>query len=246
MLTTALTLAMLANPGAKVQYGPAQPFGGETVRTWVRLDAKNQPEAIGITFSHKAMQGLPEKKPEIGEGYETKLTLPAAAKATPFDHVGVDWNPKGHTPIQIYGVPHFDFHFYAVATTELDKITAQGEDMARCQTKPAAEYIPEGYIYAPESEIPKMGSHWIDVNTPELHGGPFTSTFIYGSYNGKVTFIEPMISRKFMESKPNFVAAIKQPKTSPWSGKLVPTEYAVSFDEATKTYTVELRKFVKA
>lgn len=64
-----------------------------------------------------------------------------------------------------------------------------------------------------------MGSHWIDVTSGELNGKPFTETFIFGSYDGKVTFYEPMITLDFLKNNSNYVREIPQPakvQTSSW------------------------------
>lgn len=58
-----------------------------------------------------------------------------------------------------------------------------------------------------------MGSHWVYEKTPELHGQPFTHTFIYGTYDGKVIFIEPMVAKSFLEQKPSVKAPIPQPSS---------------------------------
>ena len=55
-----------------------------------------------------------------------------------------------------------------------------------------------------------MGTHWLDVTSPELNGQPFTQTFIYGSYNGKVTFAEPMITLDFLKKTSSFERDIPQ------------------------------------
>jgi hypothetical protein len=41
---------------------------------------------------------------------------------------------------------------------------------------------------------PAMGNHLLDTTTPELNGGEFTHTFIYGSWDGEITFYEPMVN----------------------------------------------------
>lgn len=48
-----------------------------------------------------------------------------------------------------------------------------------------------------QASVPKMGLHWIDTNSPELspRNQPFTATFIIGSWDGKVIFDEPMVTR---------------------------------------------------
>ncbi|MCW3108253.1 MAG: hypothetical protein JWQ09_2759, partial [Segetibacter sp.] len=43
------------------------------------------------------------------------------------------------------------------------------------------------------------------------NGQPFSQTFIYGTYDGKVTFYEPMITLAFLKSTTSFERAIPQP-----------------------------------
>ena len=63
-----------------------------------------------------------------------------------------------------------------------------------------------------------MGAHWIDVTSPEISGAPFTQTFIYGSFDGRVTFYEPMITLDFLKNNSNFERAIPQPAKVQKSG----------------------------
>ena len=35
-------------------------------------------------------------------------------RATGIDHISVDWNPCGHPPMNVFTVPHYDFHIYLV------------------------------------------------------------------------------------------------------------------------------------
>ena len=57
-----------------------------------------------------------------------------------------------------------------------------------------------------------MGTHWIVVTSGELNGQPFNQTFIYGTYNGRVTFYEPMITKAFIDANPNFSRTIPVPQ----------------------------------
>jgi hypothetical protein len=47
-----------------------------------------------------------------------------------------------------------------------------------------------------------MGVHWIDPASHEFHGHDFTATVLYGSYNGEMNFIEPMITRAYSRPGP--------------------------------------------
>lgn len=223
----------------KIYYGESRKLGNGSVRSWVKLDSGCKPIAIGLTFTEEALTGLPTEAPEGAYGIDYPLALPAQAGATPFKHLVVDWNPKGHEPDHIYSVGHFDFHFYTISPEERQAITLQGDGMAKCQKQPAAEFIPEDYMYAPGSEIARMGSHWVYKNAHEFHGHAFTSTFIYGSYNGHVTFLEPMVSKAFLETKPDLTEPVKQPAKFEKSG-YYPSTYTVKYNPQTREYTVTL------
>jgi len=144
----------------------------------------------------------------------------------------------GHPP-DFYGNPHFDFHFYMNTPEERAKITCKGDDTLRVYKAPAPEFIPQDYITAPLTGEGAMGWHWFDPNSSEFHHS-FTKTMIYGFYDGKMVFIEPMITKAFLETKPNTNETIKLPKAYPMTGVYYPTAYTVKYDETNKQYTVSL------
>lgn len=220
-------------------------MGNGTVYSWVRVDDHGTPVGVGITCTATALEGLPMEKPKTGLiGYEIPLKLPAQAKDTGIDHVAFDWNPLGHVPPGIYDVPHFDAHFYMMTTEERREITLEGDDKARTLKPPPPGVMPEGYIIAPGSEEKFMGVHWASLSWPEFHGKAFTQSFVYGSYNGKLAFIEPMFTLAMLKEKPQLILDIPQPKTYP-SGKYFPTKYRISYDDTRKEYSVALEGFVK-
>jgi hypothetical protein len=223
-------------------FGEFRILGDGTVRSWVQLGKDNKPAAMGVTLSETALRGLettPAKTPAEMMKHENPLTLPRQAAATGFDHISVDWNPQGHDPKGIYDKPHFDFHFYRISQAARDQITATGKDLAKCDKLPSKRFIPAGYILAPKTEFPRMGAHWVDPTSPELTGKLFTSTFIYGSYDGKLNFIEPMVTKAFLESKPNFTAPVKVPAAYEKPG-YYPTRYSVKYDETRQEITIAL------
>ncbi len=225
-------------------FGEPQALGNGTVRSWVRVDQAGKPSAIGLSFSEAALTGLPTDLPDGQMGVEYVLTFPKSAPVAPFDHIGLNWNPKGHAPDHVYGAGHFDFHFYTISEKTRYGITAQGEDLERCRKQPAAEYLPASYFYAPNSEHERMGSHWIDKEAHEFHGQQFTATLLYGSYNGQVIFIEPMITKTFLETKPCLTQAVKQPAKYQQPG-YYPTTYSAKYDPSRKEYTVALEGLIQ-
>jgi hypothetical protein len=57
-----------------------------------------------------------------------------------------------------------------------------------------------------------MGNHWVDVTSPELNGAKFTETFLMGSYDKKVIFYEPMITKAFLKTANQWERNIPQPE----------------------------------
>ncbi|MGH9832704.1 MAG: DUF5602 domain-containing protein [Blastocatellia bacterium] len=219
--------------------GEAQPVGNGTARSWVATDKDGKPTAIGVTFTEAALSGLPQSLTPGLIWTEFLLPLPPEASATGFDHIGFNWNPKGHDPEGVYKVPHFDFHFYLISPTDRERITTRGEDLERVRKPLPAEFVPEGYVLAPASEEPGMGLHWVEPNSHEFHGKAFTHTFIYGSYDGRMIFAEPMISKAFLETKPNITVPVKLPAKYQKPG-YYPTRYSVRYDPESREYTVAI------
>jgi hypothetical protein len=141
------------------------------------------------------------------------IPLPESALATtPYKFIMLNWNPSGHEPDDIYTIPHFDIHYYMVPPDEVMTYV----DMDKMNNHPATDYIPANHISA--GGVPMMGNHWVDVTSPELNGGSFTQTFIYGSYDSKIIFYEPMITLDFLKNTSNFERSIPQPAKFQKSG----------------------------
>jgi hypothetical protein len=182
--------------------------------TWVELNNEGNPLKVAVAIDAQAMNSLDTTHPGTpGHHHENNIVLDFHAKAgvTPFKHIFLGWNPQGHEPEFIYGLPHFDFHYYMTSSAERAAIPVYEADSAKFKNAPAPAYLPATYIN-PGGGAPAMGAHWLDVTSPELSGQPFTQTFIYGSYNGKVTFLEPMITEQFIKDNPSFIRSIPQPQ----------------------------------
>jgi len=227
------------DPKAGTYEGPATTIGQGNARAFVTLDAAGRPTTIGIEMSEAALTGLPAEPPPGEEGWEYVLTLPAKAAVTGYNHVAINWNPKGHVPPGVYDVPHFDFHFYLISVDARNKITAVGDDLARVDKVPPEEFMPDRYILPPGTEVARMGGHAVDPSSDEFNNKPFTKTFIYGFYDGHLIFVEPMITRAYLESNPSVTAAVKLPKAYEQHA-YYPTLYSVNYDSARGLYTIAL------
>ena len=194
-------------------YGSTVAVGSGAARSFVAADANGKPTEIGVALTETALTSLPAT-PAFGTMYD--LPLPTTGTATaqmPFDHISFGWNPNGHEPSPIYTLPHFDAHFYMISMAVQHAITL---DDPKGDIMPDAAKLPAGYITAPNvapgRTVPMMGRHWVDPTSPEYAmGGTFTQTFIYGTYDGHVTFLEPMFTKAILVPSVSVDQAIKQP-----------------------------------
>jgi hypothetical protein len=186
---------------------------------WTKINKKGTPEQIGFTLSDEALASVPAGSGNIGHdghsghaGHEYWIAKfnPVAGTIIPFNFVLLNWNPNGHPPENIYDKPHFDFHFYTQTPDEVMAIGPYEVDSLKFNNVPGPNYFPAKYVNTGHS-LPQMGSHWVDVTSSELNGKPFTETFIYGSFDGKVTFYEPMITLDFLKNQKKYERPIPVP-----------------------------------
>ena len=204
LATTLLAACRKDDEHGGIFKGPKESFQKGKAWTWLKLDRWGNPEQIAIAIDDAALNSLDTSS---GEGHldlnNISLKLHPRAACTPFKHALLDWNPRGHEPPGVYDLPHFDFHFYMQSDAERLAIPPYEVDNSKFLKYPDAAYLPAVYVPTPGG-VPQMGTHWVDVTSPELNGETFTQTFIYGTYDGKVTFFEPMITLAFLNTHPVF------------------------------------------
>jgi hypothetical protein len=215
-------------------YGPVVQMGDGHIRSWVNISRKGgEPLAIGIEITHKAFDHLPTDATNFAANtFILKLHQKAMA-VTPFNHITINWEPEGHEPPGIYDVQHFDMHFYKISVADQMAITGVPGPA------PAAGYLPASYVIQ-AATVPQMGTHWIDPSSPELHGSPFTHTFIYGSNNGHVHFLEPMITKAYLLSGSMVSRAIPQPMHFAPSNTYYPSTYKIWMNSDNNRHYVAL------
>jgi hypothetical protein len=198
---------------------------------------------MGFTLSAGAFTNLPDGVAAMGHSTNFRLALPVEATTqTPFDHLDLGWVAHGHEPSGIYDKPHFDIHFYTVTPSEHDAIPPYQVDSTGFKKNPPTGSIPASYAKNPAG-VPGMGCHWTDKNAVEFKGQPFTETFIFGSYNGKVNFWESMIALETLTNNPAISRSIPQPTVYEQTGRYYPTTLSVVKVGADVVYT--LGGFVK-
>jgi len=215
------------------------PLGKATATSYAEFDSRGAPTAIGVAMPAAALDGLPAgsdnhhctdrgRDGSMGGAtqcihtFEHVIPLPDAAARRadiPFKWVLLNWNPVGHIPPGIYDVAHFDIHFVMVPIADIFAIEAGpcGPERVRCdQFEIGRKPLPPNYVHADfrdvSAVVPAMGNHLIDVTGPEFNKQPFTHSWIYGVYDGKVIFYEQMVTREYLSGKPNGCTPIKSPK----------------------------------
>lgn len=88
-----------------------------------------------------------------------------------------------------------------------------------------------------------MGAHWADVTSPDYKSSPFTETFVFGSYAGKVMVWEQMVTLSYLKANPTPDKPIKLPAQYQPSG-YYPTWYSIRTN-ADVSQDIALDEFVK-
>ena len=235
--SSALSLMGKANQAQKFNtfYGPQVQVGDGKARSFIIISHAGVPMELGVEMTSGSMTGLPESQ------HLSAFTLPLHQKAldaTPFNHIVVNWNEHGHPPFHLFSESHFDFHFYTISEAAQMAIPAYTPNSAH-DILPAPAYRPAGYVPGPGGEA-MMGKHWSDITNP-VNPGTFTHTMIYGSYNGSIIFLEPMITRAFLQSGSSVTKAFGQPAQYAETGTYYPQDYNIRM-EGSKHY-VTLSRF---
>jgi len=84
----------------------------------------------------------------------------------------------------------------------------------------------------------------MDVLSPEFNGQPFTHTFIYGSYDGKVNFLEPMATLSFLSGGTTVHKAIRQPQLFDPMNRYYPTRYNIWKNEDNNRHYIAMDQMV--
>ena len=218
-------------------YGNTTSMIAGSGRAYLTLDAAGAPTELGLAITEAALAALPTTNSEY------VFTLPSQASVTAYQHAVVNWVPTGHEPTP-YLVPHFDVHFYMISGQARNAITPADPAYAtKLALQPPAGFLPPGYVM--DMGMARMGMHWRDPASPELNGQPLTSTLLYGSYDGKITFVEPMIAKSYLDSKPALVVRpLKLPQqysTTGYQG----TAYSTVYDATKNEFRIALVNLVR-
>ena len=261
--------------GRCAEYGERSRLGNGELIAYSQAEG-SRPVAIGMIMTDGVLDGLPSDPPTDGKwcfdkdgngtvdpmaechnGYENQLDLGANFRRnvdTPFTYVLDNWNPFGHDPLGVYDKPHFDVHFYLRPDAERTAIRSgpcpaltNCDDYALAKKLPDAKYLAPDFIDVDAIE-PGMGNHLVDPTAPEFNGQPFTHTWIYGVYNTKVTYYEPMVSHEYFSGLRagtinDACFDFKMPTNYQEAGWF-PTKYCLRHRDNRSDITISLENFV--
>lgn len=248
ILAVMLSAALISPLAAEVRYGPSVTLGNGTARIFLMMD-NGAPTELGVALNQAFMDALPAEgtagaviMPDGRSTFEFVLEMPDN-NPTPFQHVTLDWNPSGHEPDGVYDLAHLDVHFYLISDAERQAIhPGDAEFLTKGARGPSPEFVPVGYVNPGAPPVPLMGTHLVDLSSPELHPQhpqTFTHTFLYGTWNGRLIFVEPMVTTAFLATRPDVTKPIGVASRYEVAG-YYPDHYSVRWEPVAGEYRIAL------
>lgn len=219
--------------------GPEVQVGNGTAQTFATFSPTGEPKEIGVILTKEAFTGLPSTNTLYSLEFDTK-----AKEGMLFNHVALGLSATGHglPPSGNIGA-HFDFRFFMMTVAERLAIPAPstsgfpaggGFDVA-----PPSGYLPANY--AMNAAISQIGRHW---GENVFHTGHHVDhTMILGTWDGQLTFINPIITLPTLTSGQRQSVAFPQPQLFAKKG-YYPTKYNFSKDDKER-HVVTLSDFVQ-
>ncbi len=221
------------NPDTKSNtfYGPQEQVGEGTARTFATLSHTGIPQEVGVIFTDEALSGLPEENTLYTLHFHQK-----AIDATPFEDVLLGLSAHGH-PLPPSGqiAAHFDVRFFMMTEQERSAIPAPpapGFDIT-----PPPGYLPANYVL--NAALAEIGRHW---SYSTVAGTIVDHTMVLGTWNGELTFINPIVTLTTLASGKSYSIAYPQPQFFAKHG-YYPRKYNIYEDDKGKHY-ITLSNFV--
>ncbi len=204
--------------------GPEVRVGNGTARMFVDLGTGGEPHTIGISLTENALNGLATHMNTTSRCFDKNGDGVVGHGECLVDYEATLALPQGAAALQL------PFRWS----------TVNWNPEGHAPPAPPERHAPAGYIDVGAS-VAAMGNHLIDAKDPELADPSlgFSHTFIYGTYDGKVIFLEPMVSRAFLAARPDDCRPIRTAAAYSTTG-YYPTSYCVRYDLASATYRITL------
>ena len=232
----------LPKPKAKltIYRGTPVTLGNGKATAWISVNHLGAPVELGLELTRESLYNLPQTNFSVAV-----VPLPNRAKElTPFEHIQIDWASQGHGLGTSNGIihfgPHYDIRFFMTSLEERLSIPAPTDPSAKFNILPPTGYMPADYSPG-LTNLPGLGKHWGDGKAfPGI-----TNTIILGTYNGKFTFISPIITIEELQSGNNTSKSFSQPQIFQESNTHYPTKYNIyADDENEQNRQVTLSGFV--
>ncbi|MGW5446793.1 hypothetical protein [Streptomyces asiaticus] len=242
-------------------------LGEGFVETLYAADSAKRPQVLAVRVSAAAMNSLPSSPTHDGQtcydkdgdginletdcasGHERDLWFPKL-NGLPFSWLMFNWQKNGHGPTHVFDKPHFDMHFFIQDFAARNQIRTGScnlvincDDDATAKKPVPAPYAPEGWGLP--GAAGRMGNHIINPNAAPANGEPFTQAFAYGTWNGHISFWEPVVNRDWVvATKPSAACQpIPQTPAVEVTGSY-PTQMCSRYD-STGDLTFTFEKFVQ-
>lgn len=243
-------------------------LGEGYVSSFAEVNACGQPTAIGVAITQAAVDTLPterndgqlcwdlngdglqDRNTECGWGHGRVLYLPRLNNV-PFTYILFNWATFGHGPVHVFDKPHFDVHIYV--NDNLERLAIRPgpcPSFINCDDKEKAlkplpeNFFPTGFEYQIGGAAQGyMGNHIVDLDDPVHSGGPLTHLFAYGSYDGHLTFWEPLVTASFLQTQPNECREVAQPPEFEKAG-FYPLKFCTRYRPLRRDYVITIEDFV--
>ncbi len=213
-------------------YGPQTDVGAGHARTFATISHSGVPQEIGVILTEEAFSGLPATNTIYPLDFHHK-----ALEATLFEHVALGLSAAGHgLPPSGFMGPHFDFRFFMMTAEE--RLAIPPPPAPGFNVSPPPGYLPPNY--ALNAPVAQIGRHWGEnIFTA---GMTVPHTMIYGTWNGELTFINPIVTLTTLASGQSYSVNYPQPQFFAEHG-YYPTMYNIYEDDKGRHY-VTLSDFV--
>ena len=218
------------------------------VCTWAKTQGTNVLE-VGATIPIASIENAPAVDPMVWPPVAAAvLDIPEPArKQSGFTHFTMYWEAEGHPPGP-YLTPHFDFHFYTIASA--DRTAIDCKDVSKPTALPAGFALPDIPLPPDMAKmmgvasliglcVPQMGMHSL-LGTEMESKDPFRGSMVIGYSKAAPIFIEPMISKTMLMEKKSFDLPIP---AIPGMGAH-PTKFHAEYDAAKQSYRFTFSAFV--
>jgi hypothetical protein len=206
--------------------------GNGYAHTFITRSHTGVPQELGVVFTDEALSGLPTTNTPYILDFHHK-----ALESTPFKHVALGWSATGHPlPGGAFMGPHFDVRFFMLSLEE--RLNIPAPPAPELYILPPTGYMPANYY--PDVPGPQIGMHWTDKSF--VAGVPVKQTMILGSFNGKFTFVSPIVLQSELASGTRTSLPYSQPQTFAKNG-YYPTKYNI-YEDDKKQHYVTLSDFV--